>query len=70
MTGHFCTCDDSSTEKLFVARCEALLSSTTKGANASQTTTTTTTLNHHDNWKSILTITLREDMVISTVSSK
>ncbi|CAF0859783.1 unnamed protein product [Rotaria sordida] len=66
MAGHFYSCDDeSSHEKLFIARCEALVSHKTKGSSSSQTPT----MFHNDNAKSTIKITLNADMSINNVSS-
>ncbi|CAF2485566.1 unnamed protein product [Rotaria sp. Silwood2] len=66
MVGHLYSCDDSPTgEKLFIARCEALVSQKTKGSSSSQTAM----MIHNDNVKSMIKITLNGDMSINTVSS-
>lgn len=64
ITGHFYTCHDSvsgSNEKLFIARCEALLSQTTSSSSSSS-------MSHNDNTASMIKIELNEDMSISFVS--
>ncbi len=69
MCGHFYSCHDSSSpsyEKLFIARCQALVSRTTNGSSSSQTSM----LSNNDNTTSMLKITLNEDMSINFVSSK
>jgi PAS domain-containing protein len=68
MCGHFYSCHDSSSpsyEKLFIARCQALVSRTTNGLSSSQTSM----LSNNDNTTSMLKITLNEDMSINFVSS-
>ncbi|CAF4515268.1 unnamed protein product [Rotaria magnacalcarata] len=68
MSGHFYTCDDesSSSEKLFIAHCEPLISSTTKGKNSSPSVVKVKS----DNSKSTIVFTLQENMMISDVSTK
>lgn len=67
MTGHFFQTDVlSSTEKLFIARCEALVSPSTKVANPQQTLMAS----NNDTSKSLINLTLNEDMSIDSVSSK
>jgi hypothetical protein len=71
MAGHFYSCHDASSssyEKLFVARCEALISRTTNGSSSSQTSMMIN--NNNDNTNSMVKITLNEDMSISFASSK
>jgi hypothetical protein len=72
MAGHFYSCSDLSSltsyEKLFIARCEALVSRTTNGLSSSQASMVTTTSN--DNTNSMIKIRLNEDMSINFVSSK
>ncbi|CAM4744779.1 unnamed protein product [Rotaria magnacalcarata] len=67
MSGHFYTCDDesSSSEKLFIAHCEPLISSTTKGKNSSPSVVKVKS----DNSKSTIVFTLQENMMISDVST-
>ncbi|CAF0771376.1 unnamed protein product [Rotaria sp. Silwood1] len=66
MVGHFYSCDGSSSyEKLFIARCDALVSQKTKRSSSPQTTMVI----HNDNVKSMIKITLNGDMSINTVSS-
>jgi PAS domain-containing protein len=70
MCGHFYSCHDLSSashEKLFIARCEALVSRTTNGSSSSQTSMMVN--NNNDNTISMVKITLNEDMSISFVSS-
>nr|BAK03302.1 predicted protein [Hordeum vulgare subsp. vulgare] len=63
MAGHFYTCHDSaSNERLFIARCEALISATANRSSSSQTTTTNTS-------SSLMKIMLNEDMTIQNISS-
>lgn len=65
MAGHFFSCDNSPLcERLFIARCTALFSSTTR-SSSSETSTT----NRNDNQKSIVHFVLNNDMSIDTVSS-
>jgi PAS domain-containing protein len=69
MAGHFYSCDDSSSvshEKLFIARCEALISRTTNGSSSS---TPSMIANNNDNTSSMVKMTLNEDMSISVTSS-
>jgi hypothetical protein len=70
MTGHFYSCHGSSSthERLFIARCEALVSSTTNKSSSSQTATTM--LQNNNNANSTLKFTLNEDMTLNMVSSK
>jgi hypothetical protein len=64
MVGHFYTCHDlSSHEKIFVARCESLVSRTTNGSSSSQTATMINNLN------SMMKLTLNQDMSINMISS-
>jgi hypothetical protein len=73
MTGHFYSCHDSSSEsyeKLFIARCQALVSRTTNGSNSSPTTMVGTHNTNNDNTGSMVNITLNEDMSINFVSPK
>ncbi len=70
MAGHFYSCHDASSssyERLFVARCEALISRTTNGSSSSQTSMM---INNNDNTNSMVKITLNEDMSINFASSK
>lgn len=60
MAGHFYSCHNSSYERLFVARCEALVSRTTNGTSSSQTNMLNSTT---------IKITLNEDMTVSMISS-
>ncbi|CAF1461839.1 unnamed protein product [Adineta steineri] len=60
MAGHFYTCHDSCYDRLFVARCQALVSCTTNETSSSQTTLMANTM---------VKITLNDDMTVSTVSS-
>ncbi len=66
MVGHFYSCNEASapTERLFIARCEALVTRTTTRSSSSQTATA------NNNTNSMFKLTLNEDMSISTVSSK
>jgi PAS domain-containing protein len=68
MAGHFYSCHESSTssERLFIARCEALVSRTTNRSSSSQTSTIT---NNSDNINSMIKLTLNDDMLISLISS-
>jgi PAS domain-containing protein len=71
MTGHFYSCHDSSSasyEKLFIARCQALVSRTTNGSNSSPTTMVGTHNTNNDNTGSMVNMTLNEDMSINFVS--
>ncbi len=70
MTGHFYSCHGSSSthERLFIARCEALVTSTTNKSSSSQTATTM--LQNNNNANSTLKFTLNEDMTLNMVSSK
>jgi hypothetical protein len=61
MAGHFYTCHDSCYDRLFIARCEALVSRTTNGTSSSQTAMAN---------NSMMKLTLNDDMTISMVSSK
>ncbi len=73
MAGHFYSCHDSSStsnEKLFIARCQALVSRTTNGSNASQTMMLGNTHAHNDNTGSMLKMIFNEDMSINFVSPK
>jgi PAS domain-containing protein len=70
MAGHFYSCHDassSSSEKLFVARCEALISRTTNGSSSSQTSMMNNNTNDYTN--SMVKVTLNEDMSIHFASS-
>ncbi|CAF0918279.1 unnamed protein product [Adineta ricciae] len=60
MAGHFYSCHDACYDRLFVARCQALVSRTTNETSSSQTTLTNT---------SMMKITLNDDMTVSMVSS-
>ena len=72
MAGHFYTHHSAaSEEKLFIARCEALVSGTTNKSSSSQTSSMI--INHsttQDHTTSMLKITLKEDMTIDFASSK
>lgn len=75
MAGHFYSCHDLSSsttnERLFVARCEALVSKTTNGSNSSQASGIISNNNsNNDNTNSMVKFTLNEDMSINFVSSK
>jgi len=61
MAGHFYSCHNSCYERLFVARCEALVSRTTNGTSSSQTNMLNNTT---------IKITLNDDMTVSMISSK
>jgi len=67
MAGHFYFCEEPSSihERLFIARCQALVSRTTNGSSSSQTDIVIN--NNHSN--SMITITLNDDMSINMVSS-
>ena len=70
MTGHFYSCHDlitGSDEKLFIARCETLLSQTTSSSSSSASTST---INPNDNATSMIKLELNEDMSISFASQK
>lgn len=60
MAGHFYSCEDSSYDRLFIARCEALVSRTTNGTSSSQTAMVNNTM---------IKLTLNDDMTISMASS-
>jgi len=60
MAGHFYSCHNSCYERLFVARCEALVSRTTNGTSSSQTNMLNNTT---------IKITLNDDMTVSMISS-
>jgi PAS domain-containing protein len=60
IAGHFYSCHDSCHEKLFIARCEALVSRTTTGTSSSQTTLINNTM---------IKLTLNDDMTVGMVSS-
>jgi len=60
MAGHFYSCHDSCHERLFIARCEALVSRTTNGTSSSQTAMINNTM---------IKLTLNDDMTVSMVSS-
>ncbi|CAF1292210.1 unnamed protein product [Adineta ricciae] len=66
IAGHFYTCKDSSSstsnERLFIARCEALISATVNRSSSSQTSTMNTS-------NSLMKIMLNEDMTVQNVSS-
>jgi hypothetical protein len=71
MAGHFYSCHDSSSssyEKLFIARCQALISRTTNGSSSSQTMMVGNTNANNDNTESMVKITLNEDMSINFAS--
>lgn len=61
MAGHFYSCEDSCYDRLFIARCEALVSRTTNGTSSSQTAMVNNTM---------IKLTLNDDMTISMASSK
>jgi len=61
MAGHFYSCHDSSYDRLFIARCEALVSRTTNGTSSSQTAMMNNTM---------IKLTLNDDMTVGMVSSK
>ena len=61
MAGHFYSCHDSSYDRLFIARCQALVSRTTNETSSSQTTLTNNTM---------IKLTLNDDMTVSMISSK
>jgi hypothetical protein len=65
MAGHFFSCDETSNEKLFIARCEALVSRATNSSSSSQTA-----MINNNNTNSVIKLTLSEDMSINIVSSK
>jgi PAS domain-containing protein len=60
MTGHFYSCHNSTSDRLFIARCEALVSRTTNGTSSSQIPFINNTL---------LKLTLNDDMTVNMVSS-
>jgi len=60
MAGHFYSCHDSCHDRLFVARCQALVSHTTSETSSPQTALTNS---------STMKITLNDDMTVSVVSS-
>jgi PAS domain-containing protein len=60
MAGHFYTCHDSCYDRLFIARCEALVSCTTNGTSSSQTAIVNNTM---------IKLILNDDMTVSMVSS-
>jgi PAS domain-containing protein len=60
MAGHFYSCHDSSYDRLFIARCEALVSRTANGTSSSQTAMVNNTM---------IKLTLNDDMTVSMVSS-
>lgn len=71
MAGHFYSCHDLTSEKyerLFVARCEALVSRTTNGSSSSLTSMVQNN-NNNDNTNSMLKLVLNEDMSINFASS-
>jgi PAS domain-containing protein len=59
MAGHFYSCHDSCHDRLFVVRCEALVSRTTNGTSSSQTAPINNTM---------VKITLNDDMTVSMMS--
>jgi len=61
MAGHFYSCHDSCYDRLFIARCEALVSRTTNGTSSSQTAMVNNTM---------IKLTLNDDMTVCMVSSK
>jgi hypothetical protein len=61
MAGHFYSCHDSSYDRLFIARCEALVSRATNGTSSSQTAMMNNTM---------IKLTLNDDMTVGMVSSK
>lgn len=72
MAGHFYSCHDLTSEKyerLFVARCEALVSRTTNRSSSSLTSMVQNN-NNNDNTNSMLKLVLNEDMSINFASSK
>lgn len=72
MAGHFYTHRGAaSEERLFIARCEALVSGTTNKPSSSQTSSTMTNLSTtQDHTTSMLKITLKDDMTVDFASSK
>lgn len=60
MAGHFYSCHDNHHERLFVARCEALVSSHVSGTSSSSNTIVNNTM---------MKFLLNEDMTISLISS-
>ena len=60
MAGHFYSCHDACYDRLFIARCQALVSRTTNETSSSTTTLTNT---------SIMKITLNDDMTVSIAPS-
>jgi len=61
MTGHFYSCHDSCYDRLFIARCQALVSRTTNETSSSQTALVNNTM---------IKLTLNDDMTVGMVSSK
>jgi hypothetical protein len=61
MTGHFYSCHDSCYGRLFIARCQALVSRTTNETSSSQTALVNNTM---------IKLTLNDDMTVGMVSSK
>ncbi|CAF0882523.1 unnamed protein product [Adineta steineri] len=71
MAGHFYSCHETTStshERLFIARCEALISTTTNKPSSSQTNMMIDNKNNI-NGGSTLRMTLNEDMSINTVTS-
>ncbi|CAF2987649.1 unnamed protein product [Rotaria sp. Silwood2] len=60
MAGHFYSCHNSSYDRLFIARCEALVSRTTHGTSSSQIPFINNT---------IMKLTLNDDMTVCMISS-
>jgi hypothetical protein len=60
MTGHFYSCHDSCYGRLFIARCQALVSRTTNETSSSQTALVNNTM---------IKLTLNDDMTVGMVSS-
>lgn len=61
MAGHFYSCNNSNYDRLFIARCEALVSRTTNGTSSSQMPFINNTM---------IKLTLNDDMTVSMISSK
>jgi hypothetical protein len=61
MAGHFYSCHDSCYDRLFIARCQALVSRTTNETSSSQTALVNNTM---------IKLTLNDDMTVGMVSSK
>ncbi|CAF2059127.1 unnamed protein product [Rotaria magnacalcarata] len=60
VSGHFYSCNNSNYDRLFIARCEALVSRTTNGTSSSQMPL----INN-----SIIQLTLNDDMTVGMISS-